>query len=99
MLPIRQTRRLAAYRTDPTDTSLHHSILTHNGADVGNAWVIPADWGEYAGKWTFNRGNIPIALEWWPEQYDHPTLEALLEHIDQTMPLEQGCKELAPPCR
>ncbi len=42
--------------------------------------------GEDAGKFTFNRGVIPIKLEWWPEIYTHSTAKDLVEYISENMP-------------
>lgn len=52
--------------------------------EFGHTWDIRG-WGpEDEGKWTFNRGVVPIANEWWPPIYVHNTLQDLLNHLEET---------------
>ena len=59
-------------------------IAYHDGREFGHTWEIH-DWTpELEGKWTFNRGDVPIASEWWPAEYYHDTLQGLLDHLEAT---------------
>jgi hypothetical protein len=53
-------------------------------AHFGHSWTIQ-DWApEDEGKWTFNRSDVAIVNNWWPAIYQHDSLAALLEHLEQT---------------
>lgn len=52
--------------------------------EFGHTWDIRG-WGpEEEGKWTFNRGRVPIDQAWWPAIYVHNTLQDLLNHLEET---------------
>lgn len=50
----------------------------------GHTWDIQGWTPELEGKWTFNRSDVAIANEWWPASYQHESLQALLDHLEET---------------
>lgn len=79
-----KTVRFSIVRSDtraPHDPVLN---IMYGGQLFGHTWIMK-DWApEYDGKWTFNRADVAIAHRYWPPQYHHDTLEALLIHLEET---------------
>lgn len=49
-----------------------------------HAWIMQKDWSlEVAGKWCFNRGDVPIRMHYTPEKYYHESLENMLEYLEE----------------
>ncbi len=56
----------AHLRAEPEDGSrceFHTLTRRFDGKHFGHAWRLAADYGEHAGKWTFNRGSVCIMAE------------------------------------
>ena len=67
-------------------------ILTINykGNHFGHTWQLNEDWAgaATAGTWTFNRGDVAIANEYWPPVYNHASVQDLLNHLEETFKLK-----------
>ncbi len=76
----------AIYSDNPPATSKHVTIYFGKSSHehFGHAWILDKSWGgEHAGKWTFNRGDVPIKMDYTPEEYYHDTLEKMLEYFEK----------------
>lgn len=83
-------RLIAVWRPEPDSNTrrivdISYRLTTSASAqDFGHAWVMRNWPPEHEGKWVFNRGDLPISQDWWPAEYCHPTLAALLDHLEAT---------------
>lgn len=65
------------YQNTPTEAPRHFGYCW----DIQDSHPFMARWN---GKWTFNRGEVPIDNRWWPAIYHHETLSDLLAHLEAT---------------
>ncbi len=88
------TARFAAYR-DPQrrgidgEPSSISEILYRTNENVpwqefAHCWKMHNWAPEDEGKWTMNRSDVCIANEWWPSEYQHDSLQKMLDHLEAT---------------
>lgn len=58
---------------------------TENWELFANIYTVPESWPD-AGKWTFNRADVCIKNEWWPEEYYFEDVKSLIKYMEEHFP-------------